>query len=225
MTAFHFCFDLNQFGYIKQNFYSDTFWTYQRAAIVSLFLFCAGLSQAIAANQKQTSARFWVRWAQVAGCALLVTAGSYWMYPKSFIYFGVLHGIAVMLLIARVSSNWGRWLWPLGALAIAMPLIAARAHNYSPGIDFLNEKFFNWLGLISRKPITEDYVPLLPWLGVVWWGMAAGQALLARYPRWLSQPLPNLAGPLKWLGQWSLTWYMLHQPVMIGVLMVLAALK
>ena len=225
MTAFHFCFDLNQFGYIKQNFYSDTFWTYQRAAIVSLFLFCAGLSQAIAANQKQTSARFWVRWAQVAGCALLVTAGSYWMYPKSFIYFGVLHGIAVMLLIARVSSNWGRWLWPLGALAIAMPLIAAGAHNYSPGIDFLNEKFFNWLGLISRKPITEDYVPLLPWLGVVWWGMATGQTLLARYPRWLSQPLPNLAGPLKWLGQWSLTWYMLHQPVMIGVLMVLAALK
>ena len=43
MTVFHFFFDLNQFGYIKQNFYTDTFWTYQRAAIVSLFLFCAGL--------------------------------------------------------------------------------------------------------------------------------------------------------------------------------------
>jgi uncharacterized membrane protein len=32
----------------------------------------------------------------------------------------------------------------------------------------------NWLGLIGYKPITEDYVPLLPWLGVMWWGMAAG---------------------------------------------------
>ena len=225
MTAFHFCFDLNQFGYIKQNFYTDTFWTYQRAAIVSLFLFCAGLSQAIAAHHSQTSARFWLRWGQVASCALLVTAGSYWMYPKSFIYFGVLHCIAVTLIIVRLTSSWGRWLWLLGALVIAMPLIAARAHIYWPQLDVLNDKAFNWLGLISRKPITEDYVPLLPWLGVMWWGMAAGQTLLARYPRWLSQPLPNSAGLLKWPGRWSLTWYMLHQPVMIGALMALAALK
>ena len=46
------------------------------------------------------------------------------MYPKSFIYFGVLHGMAVMLVIARLTAGWGRWLWPLGALAIAMPSIA-----------------------------------------------------------------------------------------------------
>jgi len=30
----------------------------------------------------------------------------------------------------------------------------------------------NWLGLITRKLVTEDYVPLLPWLGVMWWGVA-----------------------------------------------------
>ena len=228
MTVFHFCFDLNQFGYIKQNFYVDPFWTTQRTAIVSLFVFCAGLSQAIAAHQGQTPARFWRRWAQVAGGALLVSAGSYFMYPKSFIYFGVLHGIALMLIIVRLSSGWGRWshwLWPLGAIAIAMPLIAARGHNHWPELGFLNEKAFNWLGLISKKPITEDYVPLLPWLGVMWWGMATGQALLARRPRWLTQPVPGAAAPLTWLGRWSLSWYMLHQPVMIGVLMALAALK
>ncbi len=225
MTAFHFCFDLNQFGYIKENFYIDPFWTNQRAAIVSLFVFCAGLSQAIAAHQGQTSQRFWRRWLQVAGCALLVSAGSYLMYPKSFIYFGVLHGIALMLIVVRFTGGWGRWLWPLAALAIAMPLIAARAHIYWPEAAFLNEKAFNWLGLISKKPVTEDYVPLLPWLGVMWWGMATGQALLARRPHWLARPLPNAAAPLTWLGRWSLTWYVLHQPVMIGVLMGLAALK
>ena len=225
MTVFHFCFDLNQFGYIKQNFYIDPLWTTQRAAIVSLFVFCAGLSQAIAAQQGQTRQRFWRRWAQVAGCALLVTAGSYAMYPKSFIYFGVLQGIALMLIVVRFSGGWGRWLWLLGALAIAIPLVAARAHIDWPEAAFLNEKAFNWLGLISKKPVTEDYVPLLPWLGVMWWGMAAGQALLARRPQWLARPLPSAAAPLTWLGRWSLTWYMLHQPVMIGVLMALAALK
>ena len=228
MTAFHFCFDLNQFGYIKQNFYADPLWTYQRAAIVSLFVFCAGLSQAIAQHQGQTNARFYKRWAQVAGCALLVTAGSYWMYPKSFIYFGVLHGIAVMLLILRFTSRWTRrsqWLWLLGALAIAMPFIAARVYIFWPAADLLNEKAFNWLGLISRKPITEDYVPLLPWLGVMWWGMAAGQTLLARRPGWLARAIPAALAPVALLGRWSLSWYMLHQPVMIGVLMALAVIK
>ncbi|MGH6627555.1 MAG: heparan-alpha-glucosaminide N-acetyltransferase domain-containing protein, partial [Burkholderiaceae bacterium] len=72
MTAYHFCFDLNHFGWMRQNFYTDPFWTWQRTAIVSLFLFCAGLGQAVAAHQGQRWSRFGRRWAQVALCALLV---------------------------------------------------------------------------------------------------------------------------------------------------------
>ena len=106
-----------------------------------------------------------------------------------------------------------------------MPFIAASAHSNWASIDFLNQKTFNWLGLISKKPVTEDYVPLLPWLGVMWWGMAAGQALLARWPALLAQPLPKALSPAAWLGRWSLSWYMLHQPVMIGVLTALAAIR
>ncbi|WP_309681470.1 heparan-alpha-glucosaminide N-acetyltransferase [Polaromonas sp.] len=225
MTLFHFCFDLNHFGYLRQDFYSDPFWTWQRTFIVSLFLLCAGLGQAVALQRGQSARRFWRRWAQVAACALLVTASSYWMFPKSFIYFGVLHGIAVMLIVVRFSAGWGRWLWLAGGLAIAMKFIAAYAHSYWAGADFLNNSGFNWLGFVSRKPITEDYVPLLPWLGLMWWGMAAGQWLLASRPHWGSRAIPAAAAPLAWLGRWSLSWYMLHQPVLIGVLTALAALK
>ena len=225
MTLFHFCFDLNQYGYIRQNFYTDPFWTVQRAMIVSMFLFCAGLGQAIAVQQAQSNARFWKRWAQVAGCALLVTAGSYMMYPKSFIYFGVLHGIAVMLLVVRFTAGWGRGLWFAGALAFALFFIAPYVHSSWAGAGFLNEPAFNWLGLISRKPVTEDYVPLLPWLGVIWWGMATGLWLLARRPQWVSRRIPVAASPLAWLGRWSLSWYMLHQPVLIGLFMAVAAFK
>ena len=225
MTLFHFCFDLNQFGYTQQNFYTDIFWTGQRTVIVSLFLFCAGLGQAVAVQQGQSLQRFWRRWLQVAGCALLVTAGSYWMYPKSFIYFGVLHAIAVMLLVARLTSGWGRWLWLAGGLVFALKFIAPYAHAAYLGIDFLHAPAFNWLGFISRKPVTEDHVPLLPWLGVMWWGMAAGQQLLAQRPQWLKRTVPTAAAPLAWLGRWSLSWYMLHQPVLIGALTALATLK
>lgn len=210
MAAYHFCYDLNHFGFIRQNFYTDPFWTTQRTAIVSLFLFCAGLGQAVAWQQGQGWPRFWRRWAQVAGCALLVSAGSYLMFPRSFIYFGVLHGIAVMLIVTRLSAGWGRWLWPLGLLAIVLPQFVQH--------PFFDTRWTNWVGLITRKPVTEDYVPLLPWLGVMWWGLAAGQWVLARRPGWLSGRVPRPLAPLAVLGRWSLSFYMLHQPIFIGVL-------
>ena len=83
MTAYHFAFDLDHFRLIEQDFHRDPFWTWQRTAIVSLFLFTAGLSQAVAVHQGQTWARFWRRWLQVAGAAVLVTAGSLLVFPKS----------------------------------------------------------------------------------------------------------------------------------------------
>ena len=224
MTVFHFCFDLNHFGYLRQNFYQDPFWTWQRTAIVSLFLLCAGMGQAVAVAQQQSWPRFWRRWAQIAGCAVLVSAGSYWMYPNSFIYFGVLHGMALMLLIARLSAAWGRWLWPLGALALAVPWAAALTFETMGVAELFNQKGLNWLGLITRRPVTEDYVPVLPWLGVMWWGMALGTALLKSRPAVLTRALGQVGQGLAWLGRWSLSYYMLHQPVMLGVLMAVGVM-
>jgi uncharacterized membrane protein len=214
MTLFHFSFDLNYFGFIRQNFYHDPFWTIQRTCILSLFLFCAGFGQALAVKNGQTWARFGRRWLQIAACALAVSAGSAVMFPNSWIYFGVLHGMAVMLLICRATASWGAWggvgLWILGAVAIGLG-------NFPP-ITF-DAPAWNWIGLISRKPITEDYVPILPWLGVMWWGMAAGLTL--SFPSFQRRGgRQRLTGWLSWLGQWSLPWYMLHQPVLIGLLTV-----
>lgn len=221
MTAFHFCFDLSHFGYWLQDFRHDAFWTLQRTAIVSLFLFCAGLGQAIAWHQGQGWARFGKRWVQIAGGALLVSAGSWLMFPRSYIYFGVLHGVAVMLVLARLTAPWVRWLWPAGAVALALPHLAHWALNepLATWAPWFNGKGLNWLGLVARKPFTEDYVPVFPWLGVMWWGLASGQWLLQRYAPLLQQPVGAALRPLAVLGRWSLSYYMLHQPVMIGGLM------
>jgi uncharacterized membrane protein len=226
MTAYHFAFDLNHFKFIAQNFYTDPVWTWQRTCIVSLFLLCAGAGQAVAVHQGQNWQRFGRRWAQVALAALLVSAGSYAMFPNSWIYFGVLHGIAVMLIVVRLTAGWGAWLWVAGAVAIAIKFVAVYAINSVAAGDFLqifNTKPLNWLGFVSKKPITEDYVPLIPWLGVMWWGMAAGQWLLRRRPEMLSGGV-GAAKPLAALGNWSLSYYLVHQPVLIGLLTAVAAL-
>lgn len=224
MTVFHFCFDLSHFRYIQQDFYRDPFWTTQRTIIVSLFLLCAGMGQGIAAAQGQSWARFWRRWAQVALCALLVSAGSWLMYPQSFIYFGVLHGLAVMLIVGRLTAHWGHWLWALGAgvlvLKAASPVLLGSGW-LAPWAEPLNGRALNWLGLITRKPITEDYVPLLPWLGVLWWGVAAGRWLALRKLPWLNRPVGPVGARLAVWGRWSLSYYMVHQPVLMGGLMAL----
>lgn len=227
MTAFHFTFDLNHFGFVQQDFYRDPVWTVQRTCILSLFLLCAGFGQALAVHAGQTWARFWRRWAQIALCALAVSVGSALMFANSWIYFGVLHGMAVMLLVCRATAGWGSWLWVLGAAAIGLGVFAADLHVALSLPQALDAKGWNWLGLISRKPVTEDYVPVLPWLGVMWWGMALGQWVLTRdvIPFLLSDRGATALSPLAWVGRWSLSWYMLHQPILIGALTLLVALK
>jgi uncharacterized membrane protein len=116
-----------------------------------------------------------------------------------------------------------------------MPWIATHFHAAWPGLDFLNDRSFNWLGLISRKPITEDYAPLFPWLGVMCWGLASGQWVLrhravAALERWSAalcrgNPAAPAMRGLAWMGRWSLSYYMLHQPLLIGALSLLALLR
>jgi uncharacterized membrane protein len=219
MAVFHFCFDLNHFGFIHQKFYTDPFWTWQRACIVTLFMLCVGAGQAIAQHQGQGWPRFWRRWAQIAVCALLVSIGSWWMFPRSYISFGVLHGIAVMLIVVRLTGSWGRWLVPLGLIAMLLPHWALVQH------PFFDTRATNWVGLVTRKPVTEDYAPLLPWLGVMWWGMAGGQWLLAHRRHWVAGAVARWLRPLAVLGRWSLSFYMVHQPVLIGLLLLVTAVR
>jgi len=219
MAAFHFCFDLNHFGLLspKQNFYADPLWTWQRTCIVSLFLFCAGLGQAAAWQAGQGWPRFWRRWAQVAGCALLVSAGSAMMFPRSWISFGVLHGVALMLILCRLAAPLRAWLWPLGLVALGLPWAVQH--------PFFDTRWTNWVGLVTHKPRTEDYAPLLPWLGVMWWGMAGGQWMLARRRHWIAGAVWRWLRPVAVLGRWSLSFYMVHQPVLIGLLLLVTALR
>jgi Predicted membrane protein len=122
MMSFHFSFDLNWFGFIHTNFYTSPWWLDQRIAIVSLFVFTVGLTQSFTDASGRPARHFWKRWAQIVGASLLVTAGSYAAFPHSFIYFGILQGIAAMLLLHRlVFRHFGAWVLLLAPIAIAAP--------------------------------------------------------------------------------------------------------
>ena len=224
MTVFHFCFDLNYFGFTKQNFYEDRFWTTQRIIIVSLFLFCAGMGQAIATSQGLSWSHFWKRWRRVAGAAFLVTIGSYFAYPDSFIYFGVLHAVAIMLIIMRLTVNLQTGLWFLGVTFVCLKFILPSAFITFPALEIFNQPLLNWIGIISYKPRTEDYVPLIPWLGVMWLGLATGYSLIKNKSDYFSGSLPVKLQPLAFLGRYSLSYYLVHQPFLFGIVLLVKKL-
>jgi uncharacterized membrane protein len=245
MTAFHLCFDLSNAGILAQDFHQNPVWTWQRTAILSLFLLCAGAGQAAAQAQGQSGRQFGWRLAQITAAAALVSLGSWFMFPGSFIYFGVLHGMAVMLVLLRLVAPWvtmnARPGWgcaAVGLLVIATHLIAGGAIAAGVksvfGID-LDSRSLNWLGLITRLPITEDYVPIVPWWGVMLLGCAGMQRWLAADSgQTRATPPQRQAAPASWLvcvawvswpcgalarlGRHSLMYYLLHQPVMLGLL-------
>lgn len=73
---------------------------------------------------------------------------------------------------------------------------------------------------MTFKPITEDYVPLFPWLGVALIGIFIGRQLkkLAWFIASANMQLNGLCDVLAWMGKRSLLIYMIHQPILMGLL-------
>lgn len=215
MFAYHLSFDLNYFGAIHQNFNFDPFWLTARTLILGSFLLLVGVSLVLATQQGIRWPSFLRRLGRVAGCALLVSIGSYLMFPHSWIYFGVLHHIALasLLGLAFLRLDWMNL--PLGLGLIALGTVLKLSAFDAPALQ--------WIGLMTHKPITEDYVPLLPWFGAVLLGMFAGR----RFVQWDTLGAARNWAPFgraTWLltlaGRHTLLLYMLHQPIFIGVLYV-----
>jgi uncharacterized membrane protein len=213
MFAYHFSFDLNFFGAIDVDFNRSPFWLGFRAVIVSSFLLLVGVSLVLAHGRRVAERAFWARLAKVAACAALVSFASRMMFPNSMIFFGILHFIAVASVVGVVCLRLGDWTLPAGIVAIAVGLTVTNPLFDRPELQ--------WFGLMTHKPVTEDYVPFLPWFGVVLIGMYVG-TLLPRLRDWtaLSQWAPRgpLGRALALAGSHSLPVYMLHQPVFLSLL-------
>jgi len=213
MVVYHAAFDLNWFHIISADFNHDRFWLGFRDLIVSSFLLLVGVSLFLAHRAGISPRRFWRRIALVGACALLVTAGSYVTFPKTFITFGILHCIVVSSIL-----GWPLVRFPRAALIVGIVAIVV---GVAIGVPLFDLPWLNWIGLMTHRPATEDYVPLLPWFGVVLVGISIGWWLLERRMhalRRISRASPKW---LTWLGRHSLLVYMVHQPIMVGVLRVL----
>lgn len=217
MASYHFMWDLADFGYLDAAFPSTGWPKLYARAIASTFLAMAGFSLVLAHGNGIRWKNFCKRLAIIAGAALLVTAGTYFAMPRGFIFFGILHEIALASLIGLVFL---RVPWPLTIL-VAAAAIAAPNYLQSPAF---NAPWLWWLGLSTRTHNSFDYVPVLPWVGPFLIGMAmARSGLLTNGARQNAQGTTGSnrgKAVLTFLGRHSLVFYLVHQPVLISILYV-----
>jgi len=219
MIVYHLIYDLDFFGWLDLAMTRDQPWVGWRTAIVTQFLLLVGASLVLRSQRDAKGAaaarEFWTRWAQVAGASLLVSAATWVVFGPRFVWMGVLHFIAAALIIGRLALPLGVWNLPLGVGAFAF----GRWFEHA----MFNPFPMNMIGLAQIKPRTEDYVPLLPWLGVVLVGI--GLATLWQRRGFALAPLAarfnvHAPAPLVFLGTWALTVYLVHQPVLMGALWI-----
>ncbi|WP_315923620.1 DUF1624 domain-containing protein [Mesorhizobium sp. SP-1A] len=211
MATYHFTWDLEFFGYARAGLTAFGPWKIYARCIASTFLFLVGVSLVLAHGRGIRWPGFWKRLGMIVAAALAITAVTYFATPDSFIFFGILHQIALAsvlgLAFLRVPA--------LLSLLIAALVIAAPHYLRS---SFFDHPALQWVGLSTVDPRSNDYVPLFPWFGVVLAGMsatalAASTGLLARlaeipHVRWTS--------PLTFIGRHSLAFYLIHQPALIA---------
>ncbi|WP_418640359.1 heparan-alpha-glucosaminide N-acetyltransferase [Sulfurimonas sp. ST-27] len=203
MVVFHFCFDLNNFHFIDINIYHGVFWHYFRYVIVSLFLLCVGVSLYLVNESGYNFTKDLKRFFLIFANAMLVSAASYFTFPHSFIYFGILHFIAFASLLALAFVKF-----PKIALLAGITIIV---------LSYNNTLHMHWLYNILKMPLhlpkhPEDLVPFTPWFGVVLVGIFIGCKKL-----FIFNTVQNyFTKKVSFLGKHSLLIYMIHQPVLFG---------
>lgn len=221
MIVYHFCWDLVFFGLVDWPLLTDTLWLAFRNLVAGLFLGLVGVSLVLASRHGLRLRPFVRRLAVITAAAAIVSAATWLAIPDDFIFFGVLHHIALASVLG------------LAFLRLPVPLIlaAAGACLLAPSAlaaPLFDEPGLRWLGLMTYAPRTNDYVPVFPWFAAVLAGIALTRLALAgnrpaldRLSHWR---VPRRATALLWLGRQSLVVYLLHQPLLIGSLAGLLAL-
>jgi uncharacterized membrane protein len=214
MVLYHFSWDLSFLRLIATDIVAVPAWRWFARCIAGSFLFLAGAGLVLAHVQGLRRQAFLRRLAKIGGAALLITIATYFAFPESFIFFGILHCIALSSVLALPFLR----LRPALVLVSAILCLAAPLIFTSPVLD---RPWLDWLGLGATDPVTNDYVPIFPWFGLVLAGMAAAKALLPhaetmQLARWRARD--SFSRLLIWAGRKSLPIYLIHQIVLLGLL-------
>ena len=201
MLVLNFVTDLNHFG-IMNTETGDQWWWLARIA-ASLFVGISGVSYFLAHRLEYDFAKTSGRTKRLIFWAFVITIITYIFEPSAYVRFGVLHLLALASIVSFPVARKPEFALGIGLILLIIPLSS-------------NSNLV-WLGLRETGFIAVDYFPLNPWLGIFFIGLALASRI---YPE--GKPLTEIQWPEKWLwfGRNTLTIYVIHQPILIGLLVL-----
>ena len=216
MAAYHLAWDLNYYGFISVGIGVDAVWLGTQRSILGAFLLLSGASLTPAQGNGIRWRGFLRREAILVAAALAVSGVTYLIFGPAFAWFGVLHAIALCSLLALPFLSAPLWIGILVALCSIVVGIVIQS-------DAFDLQWLDWIGFARQIPDTADLVPVFPWFGVLLIG-ALGMRVLRDRPvvAWRSGNIVVRGFGL--LGRRSLLFYLLHQFVLFGIVMLAANL-
>jgi uncharacterized membrane protein len=220
MVVYHASWDLRAFNLISADVVNELGWRLFARTIAGTFVALVGVNLVLATRRGFRPRPYLRLLAILIVAAGLVSAGTYYMDARTFVFFGILHMIALGSVLALPFL-----FAPLSVVGIAAVLCLLAPHYLT--FPLFEGPEWWWLGLTPDPPPTVDYVPILPWFGVILGGIVAGRLFVARggasaFARWL--PSHAVERLVAFVGRWSLAVYVIHQPILIGALFLVAPL-
>jgi uncharacterized membrane protein len=218
MACFHGIWDLGNVRLTPENYAATPGGKLAAEGIAGSFLILVGVGLVLMNGRGIRLKPTLTRLSRVAAGALLATVATYLVFPDAFVFFGVLHCIAVSSVLGLPFLFLP---WPFTLLAA----VAVLAAPHVVQADWLDPPALWFIGLGRITPRTNDYVPLFPWFGLVLMGIVVGRLGLpalarSRLGRW--EPRSAFARGATFAGRHSLAVYLIHQPVLFGLALGLA---
>ncbi len=213
MASYHFTWDLEIFGYLGPGTAGTGMFKWYARSIAGTFLLLAGVSLVLAQYPVLRRDGFLRRLGLVTGAAALITLATLIIFPDSFIFFGILHAIALFSVLGLAFVRL-----PVTVTLLVAAIVLALPQVYRSAV--FDAPWLWWVGLSAAVPRSNDYVPLFPWFALVLAGIAVARIGLAagaanRLAR--AEPMDNrIVGGLVFLGRHSLAVYLVHQPVLLA---------
>ncbi|MCZ7393645.1 MAG: heparan-alpha-glucosaminide N-acetyltransferase [Candidatus Methanoperedens sp.] len=182
-------------------------------AIALIFIFISGVAAHISfeKNKENFSKKYLKRGGKLLIFAAFITLFTYIFVPEGTIFFGILHFFSVSSFLVPFFIRYNK-LNLIGGLLIILSGFYLQITQF----DF---SYLFWLGFMPKNFSTFDYFPLIPWLGVLMLGIYSGKYFVRRTTDLKFES--RFAAAFMFLGKNSLTIYLIHQPVLIFLLIVL----
>ncbi|MDE2519493.1 MAG: heparan-alpha-glucosaminide N-acetyltransferase [Methanocorpusculum sp.] len=218
MIGYHILFQLSFFAPEQIPWFNPYVLT--GAPIAFLFVTIAGISLVLFTakeeNLPKTAKKMVVRGIYILCFAAVITAASWMIFPSEVVVFGILHliGCATILAIPFVVLKIRSWITlGFGLIVIAISPLLAYVRGPAYLIPF---------GITPVGFATLDYEPLIPWFGMLLIGVALGSVLYKGGVRCKALErlgeMPKAAVPVAFLGRHSLLIYLIHNPIIFGIL-------